>query len=143
VSRSLCRAGLALGGFLVAVLLVGCEAKVAEVSGKVTYKDKPLGSGVVMFIGSHDNATGSIDASGNYIVAKAPVGPCKVAVQTFAPSGGGTGPKGTATSSMTVEGAPPPPGPYVAIPEKYSDPNQSGLTFEVKGGKNTFPIKLE
>jgi hypothetical protein len=32
---------------------------------------------------------------------------------------------------------------YVAIPPKYRDPNQSGLTATIKGGKNDLPLDLQ
>jgi hypothetical protein len=41
------------------------------------------------------------------------------------------------------EEAHPPAGHYVNIPNKYRDPTESGLTYNVVPGSQTFDIKLE
>jgi Carboxypeptidase regulatory-like domain/Bacterial-like globin len=94
-----------------------------SVEGKVTYKGKPLPSGTITLVGEKGTAvTGAIAEDGSYKLAGLQPGTYKVAVAT---------PK-------VGEKEPP-----VKIPEKYSDPEKSGLTYEVKKGKQTFDISLE
>jgi hypothetical protein len=136
--------------FLSALALAGCGPRVGIVSGKVTYKNAPLPSGTITFIGGGkgDKPQWSpIAADGSYQVNNVPVGNVKVTVETTPPTnlpgvGGGT------VKPPTVPGVPPPPdssslggadaskpGAYVPIPTKYKDADQSGLGMEVKSGK--------
>src|SRR5262249_43114319 len=71
-----------------ALLAGGCSSS-GTVTGKVTYKGEPLGSGKVAFYSANATATGDIDASGNYTIPKAPLGPVRVTVETIAPASGG------------------------------------------------------
>jgi hypothetical protein len=63
-------------------LASGCSSSVAEVTGTVTFKDKPLPGGIITFFaegGLAKPASAMIDESGNYRV-KAPIGKCVVTV---------------------------------------------------------------
>lgn len=122
---------------LALVLSIGCgKAKhpTAPVSGLVTYKNKPLTKGRVVF--THDAghyAFGDIDKEGRYKL-EAPVGECRVAVSL---------------REDPPENLPPEkivPGAYNTkslIPEKYEDHMRSGLKFTIKEGGNTADWKLE
>jgi len=115
------------------------------VSGKVTYKGKPLPGGNVTFAGKDGKSlAAAIHEDGTYSLEKVPPGEYKVAVETEslrkAAPGGGVPPKGGDKI------APPPAADapkYVAIPVKYANPETSGLTYTVKTGKQTFDIDLE
>lgn len=115
---------------------------------------------------------GTIDKDGTYSVAKVPAGEVKISIDTFAsrtganrPAGGGPpvagGPPGGGGPPKDRGGPPKDVLPkdvdpksfdpaaiererekHVKIPEKYLDPNKSGLTFTVVKGKNTHDIAL-
>jgi len=102
----------------------------------VTYQGKPLPSGTVNFLGPDNKTdTAPID-NGNYSAGKVPVGTCKITVITNAGPGGGL------AQQPPLPGMPQAPA-AVAIPPKYKDPEQSGLTLDVKAGRQTFDIPLQ
>lgn len=153
--------------FLLPLLLlaVGCGGKEGSVSGKVTYKGEALKSGTVAFYpeGKGGSFTGGIKPDGSYLITKVPPGAAKITVvtgSTKAPTAGemkqmGRGAQAAQkgmenAKSRLKENAPPgaPVGssssePAVAVPEKYNDPEKSGLTVTVTGGKQTHDIKIE
>ncbi len=127
---------LALG---VAALLVlgvggGCSKgkTMGKVSGQVTYKENPITEGQVHFISkSGQGAAVDIDGSGNYSVSLE-AGSYSVYVAPHPP--GQTGPPGEGKA---------PKQPASVIPQRYRDPDKSGLTIEVKEGDNPFKIELK
>jgi hypothetical protein len=130
--------------------LAGCTAPTASVSGKVTYKDKAVRSGNVLFIGS-DSRTyyAQIADDGAYTVNGLPPGLAKIAVSSPDPKGGG-GERGRAEGDAPREPAgrgEDPPAVAVkgwfAIPNDYSDYNKSNQSFDVRPGPNTFNIELK
>jgi len=124
--------------FLVAGLaLCGCTSsdKAASVSGKVTYNGKPVTSGVVVLIGKGGKMSdlGEVKDDGTYSIAHAPTGTVKVSFDNPPPyttRGGG------AAADEEAKEAAAQAKKYVATPPKYKDPDQSGLTFELKVGRN-------
>jgi hypothetical protein len=98
-------------------------AERTTVQGKVTYKGKPLPNGVVVFKTDSSLDSSLIAADGSYVIYKPTLGLNKITVSTSKEAAGGR--------------------PFVPIPEKYDDPEKSGLTFKVQKGKNTFNIDLE
>jgi hypothetical protein len=145
---------------LVLPALAGCGKRTAVVSGQVTYQGQPVPSGAVTFFGSGGlSDSSSLDAEGNYTLSQAPVGTVKVTVVTGLPSGGPPVIRGPSANKDTVTsrspkhpGGEPKPGRHpgtgpaaarhVVLPKKYEDPDQSGLTFTVTGGKQTINIPL-
>jgi hypothetical protein len=138
------------------VLAAGCtkrrkDAEYSEVSGRVLYKNQPLPGGRVTFI-TTDGFTGAtnIDEKGNYKI-NAPVGPVKIAVDNaMLLRGGGVGRRGGGPPAKMPglkrpdsEQAHAPTGRHVNIPDKYADPDASGLTYTVVAGAQTFDIKLD
>jgi hypothetical protein len=129
----------------------------AEVSGKVTYKGNPLPGGRVTFVHPDGfTGVGDIDDKGNYKV-NAPIGADKIGVDnTMLQKAGGfmgrRGGGGPPAKMPTLKGDPTrqdqeqphvPTGRYVNIPDKYHDPDQSGLTHTVVAGAQTHDIKLD
>jgi hypothetical protein len=122
--------------------LAGCGST-GQVTGQVTYKRQALGSGIVAFHWPDATRTSAIHADGRYTIHQAPLGPARISVETIEPPGGG-GKKGPQQSTVTVDGAPPPPpGKYVAIPARYKNPDQSGLTYTVVRGRQIHDIPLD
>jgi hypothetical protein len=122
---------------LAALALGGCTAsdKAASVSGKVTYNGKPVTSGVVVLVGKGGKASdpGQVQDDGTYSIAHAPTGTVKVSFDNpppYATRGGG------AAADEEAKEAAAQAKKYVATPPKYKDPDQSGLTFELKVGRN-------
>jgi ribosomal protein L35AE/L33A len=123
---------------------MGCSKggdRSASVSGKVTYNDKPVTSGTVVFIGADGKAsdTGVVQPDGTYSVAHAPTGAVKVSFDNPAPAkttGGAPLPANDPEAKENAKEA----SLYVPTPAKYKDPNQSGLTCTLKSGKNSYDV---
>jgi hypothetical protein len=123
------------------VLAAGCAGR-GDVSGKVTYKGKPLVWGTVQFEGS-DNLIkqANIQSDGTFSIQGVAVGEAKAAVSSI-------NPKSSDFQPRQAEGRPPPkPRPEVKgwfpIPEKYDAPYKSGLVYTIKPGPNAIDIVLE
>ncbi len=129
---SLLPSNLAMCAIVVLLIaLCGCGQRfeMGQVSGRVTYRGKPLPEGTVMFVPENGlGAAGGIRPDGTYrVLTKRPfdgatVGRHKVCVMPpFQPQTPG----------------------YPAIDLKYQDAESSGFEFEVKGGvENVFDIDL-
>jgi hypothetical protein len=109
--------------------LAGCGGGTGEVSGVVKYQGKPLPQGTITF---HDAGKGVQSASikdGAYTVPGVRTGAAKITVVTPLPlTGMGLQPKTT---------------PGSQVPEKYGDPEKSGLKCEVQGGSQTHNVDLD
>jgi hypothetical protein len=129
--------------------LAGCKEPLSSVSGKVTYKEKAVRSGNVLFIGSDTKAYyGQLNDEGNYSVQGLPPGLAKIAVSSPDPNGGGgrrerpgDAPRepivrGEGSPAVDIKG-------WFAIPDTYSNYTNSALTFDVRPGPNTFNIDLK
>jgi hypothetical protein len=98
------------------------DATVGKVSGRVTYKGKPLPGGAVLFDCGKVKMRAQIDEAGHYTLADVPAGQARVAVDPQ--------PAGKA--------------PRVQLPARYSDPSRSGLVVTIaRGGQTTYDINLE
>ena len=120
MTASLCGCGGATGPVL----------KYAEVTGKVMYKGAPLKMGQVMFqppSGAH--AVGEIKPDGTYTL-KGVIGPNVVMIVSRDPAPPVT--QETRQAIALVKSY---------IPDSYGVPS-SGLSFEVKAGKNTADFDL-
>ena len=136
---------------IVVVACAGCgpprpKFEVAEVSGKVMYKGKPLPGGRVTFTsdlgGLSDGA--NLDKDGNYKVM-APVGAVHVTVDNRSLQAR-RGPEGPRLSRPGSELPDDKKGQfYVRIPDKYYDPTKTDLTFTVVAGPEpqNFEITLK
>jgi hypothetical protein len=142
------------GLFLALATTVGCSKGTATVTGRVTYQDQPVTSGSVVFYGEDGRVdSGLLDADGKYTIARAPVGVVKVAViasketktRSKGPQPGPPLGKGKTKKSSGEQ-------PQQAlettelkstIPERYNDPNKSGLVYTVNSGKQVINIDLK
>jgi hypothetical protein len=132
---------------LAALLAAGCGKTTAQVSGKVTYRGRPVTSGAVTFLGKDGKAgdTGQIQADGSYVVARAPVGPVTIAVVTPPPPdySQAASQGGSLAADEEVKAGLARAARHVAVPAKYRNPQESGLTFEVRPGPNAHDIDLK
>jgi hypothetical protein len=139
---------LAGWGLLVGAILLsaGCGAPSGTVSGKVTVGGKTVPGGTVSFIPPDGKNTQFADIAedGSYSVKNLPLGKVSITVETksVAPL---TAPGGV--NMHMPAGAPNAPNAdaakrYVKIPDKYSQAESSGLSYEVKSGRQEHPIEL-
>lgn len=161
--RSLCGRLLGLATLGAAVVwLAGCSDGAgarATVKGKVKLGEKPLYTGTVIFTakGAENRiGSGAIDQEGNYTIGDAPVGDVEISVSV--PK---MGMMGKMPGGVTDKAKPPPgvsikdpsggmamtptgvdPTKIVPIPDKYSNPATSGLTYKVEKGPQTHDIVL-
>jgi hypothetical protein len=95
---------------------------VGRVTGRVTYKGKPLPGGTITFVSSGGLVAGAlIGSDGTYQADRVPVGEARIAV-----------------SVRTLKDLP----GLAAIPDRYADAERSGLTYTVTRGKQEFNIDL-
>jgi hypothetical protein len=151
---------------LVPTLLVlsGCGGGgLVPVTGTVTLDGKPLDGAAVSFVPVVDDtkpksgqtpATGQTDATGKFVLGSvagvgAVAGKYNVGVSKAPPGAPGTkgeapkgAPPGTMLSGPPMQTSPGTPGPPKnLVPEKYINPDKSGITVEVKSGME--PVKIE
>jgi hypothetical protein len=137
---------------IVVLAAAGCGPGSADVTGKVTYKGKPVVCGAVVIVGADGlPKSGLIQPDGTFRVEAVRVGPARVAVTSPPPaSAASTRPKarGGRDAGGDGEKTPPPQAPpadpevvknWVSLPEKYGDPTQSGLTIDVPSAQ---PVTL-
>jgi hypothetical protein len=138
------------------VLASGCSSSKSkppdftEITGTVLFKGQPLPGGQVKFVAVAGGWTGTgvIDGKGHYKLS-APLGDVKIAVSndSLKQLGGKKGPAGPAAKPMLKRPGSEDPiadkGHYVPIPDKYSDPEKSGLTYKVEKGATPHEIRLE
>lgn len=145
--------GLIASATAFAVLGCGDPAPppLAKVNGKVTYQGKPLTMGRVLFVpiapkqdGSREYpAGGSIGEDGNYELTTiekgdgAAIGEHKVVVMAMT---GGAAPSGFYNGEAASKAKP--AKLKSLIPEKYSSPDTTTLSYKVVAGANTFDIEL-
>lgn len=143
-------------GLLVLLLLSGCGGdpglnRGGVLTGEVTIDGKPVTAGTVLVVSENDRyaVTGFINEYGKYSVKEPPLGMCKVAIRTKdkigskRPPGGAKGGKVGAGSGGMVLPEPDEMGlTYVPIPDKYEEAGTSGLTVEVKAGKQEHALEL-
>jgi hypothetical protein len=141
--RRHCRVLLAL--FLISSLAAGCGKPKGSVSGKVSYKGKPMTAGSVTFTPVDGPAvSGPIDTEGNYRVEKVQVGMNKISVLP----GGGMNSDGIAKVSdprnpKQMMEAFKSKTPTLKLPKKYNNPEDSELSCDVKIGIQEHNIELK
>jgi hypothetical protein len=144
------RRGLLLTGCLIPALfaLAGCGSGLATVTGKVTVDGQPVSAGRVVFRTADGTSNvpviAKIATDGSYRALDVPQGAMNVTVDgltKFERIKIQSGVKGKKTSESKARAAAIESSPK--IPEKYQNPDASGLTFTVKGGTNTYNIEIQ
>jgi len=127
---------------LLTLTVTGCGRR-GDVSGKVTYKGKPLVFGTVQFEGSdHMVKQGNINNDGTYSVRGVTTGEAKVAVSSANPNSSDFQVRMPESLRKKI-----PPRPEVKgwfpIPQEYQDLSKPKLSYTVNSGQNTFDIDLK
>lgn len=126
----------------------------ASVSGEVTYKGQKLGGGTITLYFEKTETTLTITSDGTFTGSDLPSGEVLVSIETDSVKGQGTtsaaGERGGAGQKRTFSPAPPDvaggaasQATYVKIPDKYKNKNKSGLTWDLKPGRNTKVFELD
>ncbi|MBX7104714.1 MAG: hypothetical protein K1X57_11575 [Gemmataceae bacterium] len=118
----------------------GCGASQSKITGKVTFKTKPLICGSVQFVIGDSTFESPIGTDGSYSIPNAKTGEAKIAVVSNKPVPVDPRAAGRGGASGAT---PPDPAQWFAIPDKYNDIATSGKTATVKGGPNTINIDLD
>ena len=122
----------------------GC-GRTATVTGKVTYKERPVVYGSVVLQNEDMTAvSGVIEPDGSYTVENVPAGLVKIAVLSRDPTKGRGGDKGargkkTGDKKLAVK----PPADWFPLPPHYEDPQTSGLQLHVGTGRVEHLIELK
>lgn len=119
------------------VLLAGCNGDMSPLKGRVTFSDDgmPVKMGRIVFQNEHHSANGKIDESGYYTVGSLkdsdglPPGEYNIILQGVVES------LGNDAYGHSLE--------ITLIDPKYSQRDQSGLSFVVAPGKNTFDVVVD
>jgi hypothetical protein len=123
------------------LVLSGCGKPTAQVSGVVKFKGKALTSGVVVFLEpetGRGTPPAEIQTDGTYFIPVASVGTAMILIETPRPNR----PEGLPKDSPEVRLYEIQAATYVAVPLRYTDFKNSGVTTELKSGPNTFDIEL-
>lgn len=124
---------------LSAAFVGGCgDVPRGRIHGRITFQGKPLANASVVFL-AQDNRTylADIKPDGSYEVSGIALGPVRVSIQQMQPRSAAKSERGATKATYADEKAAAPRaeepksfGPL--IPPHYADPDQSGLTFELK-----------
>jgi hypothetical protein len=134
--------GLALLPLLALFGIAGCGPSTATVKGKVSYQNKPLKGGKIIFTSKgKGDVVADIGKDGTYEAEKVPVGKVKVAIQTkyLDPkerTGMAYAPPKDAGNESGYKPPERPKGEYTKIDEKYESGETSGLEYDVASGEN-------
>jgi len=139
-------------------VLAGCGGPgKGDVSGVVTIKGEPISVGRISFLSQVDKQEvfSAYLVRGKYTIKDCTAGPVTISVESFEPPDPATlkGTKGKTTmrpkDNVKMERPPEleelasgPKLKFVPIPQKYSNPESSGLTYEVQTGPQTHDIVL-
>src|SRR5207237_3769142 len=114
----------------------GC-GRTATVTGKVTYKDRPVVYGSVILQNEDRTArSAAIQPDGSYTVENVPAGEVKIAVLSRDPTKGRRGGDKAGDKKHVVK----PPADWFPLPRHYEDPETSGLQLTVGSGRIEHPI---
>ncbi len=117
----------------------------ATLEGTITYGNEPIQFAMIQIKSAGGATTGSVKEDGRYHVENVPVGEIQIGVNTSAAMGEFQSKmmaagvyKGTeAHGKGKVQGP-----RFVAVPEKYFNPDTSGLKTTIKKGTNTYDIVI-
>lgn len=123
---------------LILTVALGCGPSTGDVTGTVTYKKKPVRLGNVMLLPDKGSPTyADLKDDGTFTASKLPFGSYRVTV---------TSPDPARPVMVKGESVAKPKGPadprWFALPANASDPEKSGLRFEVTRGANNWEVKV-
>ncbi len=122
------RRELVVLSLVLACASLSCAPPAGQITGKVTYQGVELPSGTIKLVYDNRVIGSPIKEHGAYHFGNAPVGPVRVTIQSH-PS--------------LPPAFDPRPGPTLRIPPRYKDPDQSGLKYTVKKGRQQWDIDLK
>ncbi len=140
--RSLCRPARTA---LLALAVLGCQNR-GDLSGTVTYQDRPLVYGTVLVVASDGNALqGPIGEDGRYTVRGVLVGPARLAVNSPDPSTPlvSRDDDRRDADDQEMQRRAGLRAKWFAIPARYGDPGTSELAVEVRKGGNRHDLRLK
>ena len=132
-------------------LLASCSGKGerlpetgATLEGTVTYRGQKLSFAAIFVKGPDAMAQGKVGEDGRYKVENVPLGEVEIGVNTSASKGDymslsmaqsykGPEGKGKARASLPR---------FIDVPERYADPETSGIKTTVQKGDNTYDIVM-
>lgn len=130
------------------LLVTGCGSRTSTVEGRVTFKNKPVSGGsVVFYCPDKQIVRGLIGPDGRYSIPNVPSGPAIVTVQAHSKV-----PEGFALKQKlppSTAGAPVPPAGDSSdtrrqhLPPRYALPEESGLTVNVDRAQVTCDLDLK
>lgn len=147
----LSRAAAVVVGLVVTFPAAGCGKSYADLTGRVTYRGRPVVYGVVSVVASdHMTYYGTIQTDGTYSVRHIPVGPVRLGVYSpdpyfelpFPPAVKAKIEEARKASPMN-DLPKPPKGQWFRIPAKYADPTLSPLAGEVTSPASVVDCNLE
>jgi hypothetical protein len=116
--------------------VAGCDRAVKKVTihGTVTYQGQPVRSGMLKFVGPGGATSGAvIQPDGSFIITDVVPGEVKVGVvQGPQSSGSSSGEEGTKAKE-----------PPVSLPDKYRDPETSGVSYTITPETKELPIEIK
>jgi hypothetical protein len=126
---------------VVVAALAGCGPRTATVTGRVASQGRPVVWGTITLQAADGSMhQAGIEPDGRFTIPNVPAGAARVGVVSPKPSGGRGGREGS--DSRVAAGPPePPPGAWFPLPDKFADPNASGLTVQVDGGPVDIDLK--
>jgi hypothetical protein len=113
--------------FLFVLCAQGCSKGPPVITGKITYRNEPVTTGQVHFVGEGKSRSALIAPDGTYTINDPPLGEVKVAVE----STGSTEAKEFKPQSKP--GRLQPKGSM--IPQRYAKETTSGLVYTIKGSQ--------
>ena len=113
---------------MLACLALGCGHRHGQVSGTVTVDGMPLDYGIINFV-AKDGAASAPILDGAYEASGVPLGAVQIAVRAL---------------PRPVVAAPAAAGsrPFAPLPERYLSPRDSGLSLEVRPGRQRHDVAV-
>ncbi len=122
----------------------GCGEGRTNVSGHVSLDGNPISGGMVAFYGPDNQVqTAIVGSDGSYTIDDALPGKNKIGVQWNKMLTQDRPVREGDSDTAAVPSKPKKESTSFKIPERYADPQTSGLEVEVKGGASTHDINLE
>jgi len=123
--------------------VAGCGPSAATIKGTVTFQDKPIDYGSVVFIvNDKESVKADLQPDGSYIAKEVPYGQAKIEVYSRQAGPATPPPKHTKRPPKEL----PPPVDATkgtVIPAMYNDKEKSGLTLTIDRSQIDFPIELK